>query len=193
MSININTTATLTVGFEYKEKVTVKTISDNGELVNVSGTQFKPCFYENGKYKIILEVKDESNYEVIHMGSNFNNRFQKISNCYIGIVDFSSDIGLSNFIITKDGKNILSINIEVFPSKIDYQKDYKDIINEVNDEIYSLAFGLMGKTYLETKLVDTEHQTSIEFINILRCIFEALEKAIKRIIRNPCRVVRGNN
>jgi hypothetical protein len=119
------------------------------------------------------------------MGSNFNNKFQKISNCYIGIIDFSSDIGLSNFIITKDGKNILSINIEVFPSKIDYQKDYKDIMNEINEEIYSLAFGLMGKTYLETKLVDTKYQTNAEFINILRFIFNDLEKAIKRIIESP--------
>lgn len=195
LNININTTATLTVALEYEDKVTVKSIVDNGELIKLDKmqTQVKPCFYENGKYQIILEVKNqgkedgksESNYEVIHMGSNLNNRLQKISNCYIGIVDFSSDIGLSNFIITKDGKNILSINIEVFPSKIDYQKDYKDIMREVNEEIYSLAFGLMGKTYLETKLVDTEHQANAEFINILRCIFDALEKAIKRVIENP--------
>jgi hypothetical protein len=195
LSININTTATLTVTLEYEDKVTVKSIVDNGDLVKLDKmqTQVKPCFYENGKYQIILEVKNqgkdevksESKYEVFHMGSNLNNSLQQISNCYIGIVDFSSDIGLSNFIITKDGKNILSINIEVFPSKIDYQKDYKDIMREVNEEIYSLAFGLIGKTYLETKLVDTEYQTNAEFINILRCIFDALEKAIKRVIENP--------
>ncbi|MBZ9607555.1 restriction endonuclease-like protein [Clostridium estertheticum] len=187
LSININTTATLAVALEYKDKnkVTVKVVSDNGELAEVSGPNVKPCFYENGKYQLILEVKDKGSYEVIHMGSNLNNGFQKISNCYIGMIDFSSDIGLSNFIITKDGKDILSIDIEVFPSKIDYQKDYKDIMNEVNDEIYSLAFALMGKTYLETRLVDTNHQTNAEFISILRCIFDDLEKAIKRIIANP--------
>jgi hypothetical protein len=189
LRININTTATLILALEYKDedKVTVKSIVDNGELaeVNKVQTQVKPCFYENGTYQIILENKDGGNYEVIHMGSNLSDKFQKISNCYIGIVDFSSDIGLSNFIITKDGKNILSINIEVFPSKIDYQKDYKDIMNEVNDEIYSLAFGLMGKTYLETKLIDTRYQTNAEFINILRCIFDSLEKAIKRVIESP--------
>jgi hypothetical protein len=119
------------------------------------------------------------------MGRNLNNGFQKISNCYIGMIDFSSDIGLSNFKITKDGRNILSIDIEVFPTKIDYQKDYRDIMNEVNEEIYSLAFALMGKTYLETRLVDTKHQTNAEFISILRCIFDDLEKAIKRVIENP--------
>ncbi|WP_298840100.1 DUF2357 domain-containing protein [Clostridium sp.] len=187
LNININTAATLTVALEYKDKdkVTVKVICDNGELAEVNGPNVKPCFYENGKYQLILEVKDESHYEVIHMGSNLNNVFQKISNCYIGMIDFSSDIGLSNFIINKDGKDILSIDIEVFPSKIDYQKDYLDIMNEVNDEIYSLAFALMGKTYLETRLVDTKHQTNAEFISILRCIFDDLEGAIKRIIANP--------
>ena len=185
LSININTTATLAKALEYEDKVTVKIISDNDELVKVTGPEVRPCFYENGTYQIILEIKHGGNFEVVHMGSNLNNRFQKISNCYIGIVDFSSDIGLSNFIITKDEKDILSIDIEVFPSKIDYQKDYKDIMNEVNEEIYSLAFGLIGKTYLETKLVDTKHQTNAEFINILKLIFHGLEKAIERIIASP--------
>ncbi|MCB2357061.1 DUF2357 domain-containing protein [Clostridium estertheticum] len=46
---------------------------------------------------------------------------------------------MSNFIFNRDGKDILSIDIEVFLSKI----DYRDIMNEVNDEIYSLAFALM--------------------------------------------------
>ncbi|MBU3105837.1 DUF2357 domain-containing protein [Clostridium gasigenes] len=52
-------------------------------------------------------------------------------------------------------------------------------------EIYSLAFGLIGKTYLETNLVDTNYQTNAEFINILKCIFNGLESSIKRVIANP--------
>ncbi|MCB2308730.1 hypothetical protein LGL08_19510 [Clostridium estertheticum] len=54
---------------------------------------------------------------------------------------------MSNFIINKDGKDILSIDIEVFISKI----DNRDIMNEVNDEIYSLAFALMLCFLIEMK------------------------------------------
>ena len=53
-------------------------------------------------------------------------------------------------------------------------------MNEVNEEIYSLAFDIMGKIYLETKLVDTKHQSNAEFISILRCIFDDLEKSYQK-------------
>ncbi|MBU3109485.1 DUF2357 domain-containing protein [Clostridium gasigenes] len=185
LNINKYTPAELRITSTYINKIVVKTLSNHGQLVENSGCIMKPCFYEDGSYQLILELKDEGDYELFHMGVNLNDKFQKISKCYFGIVDFSSDIGLSNFLITKDGQTILSIDIEVFPSKIDYRKDYEEIMREINEEIYSLAFGLIGKTYLETNLVDTNYQTNAEFINILKCIFNGLERSIKRVIANP--------
>ena len=185
LDINKNTPADLIIESTSDEIITVKTISSDGQLVENSGRVMKPCFYENDSYQLILEVKDKGNYELFHMGVNLNKSFQKIGEIYLGVIDFSSDIGLSNFIITKDGKNIVSIDIEVFPSKIDYRKDYEEIMREVNEEIYSLAFGLIGNTYLKTNLIDTNNQTNAEFINILKCIFDDLEKSIKRVICNP--------
>lgn len=185
LNINKNTVAELMVGLEYSHRVIIKTISDNGELVENSGAIMKPSFYEDGSYQLILEIKDEGNYELFHMGINLNNIFQRISKCYFGIIDFSSDIGLSNFLISRDGKNILTIDIEVFPSKIDYKNDYVEIMKEINEEIYSLAFGFAGKTYLETNLVETKNQMNVEYISIFKGIFDKLEKSIKRVIANP--------
>ena len=185
LDINKSTLAELIVDSETDYKITIKTISSDGQLVKNSGRVMKPCFYENGSYQVILETKGEDNYELFHMGVNLTKGFQKIGGIYLGVIDFSSDIGLSNFIISKNGKNIVSFDIEVFPSKIDYRKDYKEIMREVNEEIYSLAFGLIGNTYFKTKLIDTNNQTSAEFINILKIIFNDLEKAINRVIANP--------
>ena len=185
LDINKNTLAELIIDSVADEEIIVKTISTDGQLVENSGNVMKPCFYENGSYQIIFKVKDKGNYELFHMGVNLTKSFQKIDEIYLGVIDFSSDIGLSNFIISKEGKNIVSIDIEVFPSKIDYRKDYEQIMSEVNEEIYSLAFGLIGNTYLKTNLIDTDNQTNAEFINILKYIFDDLEKAIKRVISNP--------
>lgn len=185
LDINKSTLAELIVDSETDYKITIKTISSDGQLVKNSGRVMKPCFYENGSYQVILETKGEDNYELFHMGVNLTKGFQKTGGIYLGVIDFSSDIGLSNFIISKNGKNIVSFDIEVFPSKIDYRKDYKEIMREVNEEIYSLAFGLIGNTYFKTKLIDTNNQTSAEFINILKIIFNDLEKAINRVIANP--------
>lgn len=182
---NLNVPAKLMVSGEYKNKVTIKTCTQTGELVNNDGVTMMPCVFENGKYQLILENRDNSVYEIFHMDNKINDYFEKVGNCLIGIIDFSSDIGYSTFSLNKDGKNILSFTIEVFPSKLDYYKDYKEIIREINEEISSLAFELIGKTYLSAKLKETKHQTNSEFINILKVIFDDLEKAIKRIEKNP--------
>ena len=78
----------------------------------------------------------------------------------------------------------MKLILEVFPSKIDYYKDYKELIMEINEEIVSLAFKFIDKTYLEGKLVDTPYQTNIEYLSILEVVFKDLEAAIKRIVNN---------
>lgn len=182
---NLNVPAHIMVKGEYKNKVIVKTCTQYNTLVDNDGITMMPCFYEDGKYQFVLENKNNSQYEIFHMDNKINDDFQKISNCLIGIIDFSSDIGYSTFSLKKDGRHILSFTIEVFPSKLDYYKDYQEIIREVNEEISSLAFEFIGKTYLNTKLKETKHQTNSEFINILKIIFDNLEKQIKRIEKNP--------
>lgn len=67
---------------------------------------------------------------------------------------------------------------------MDYMKDYKELIREVNDEICSLAFEFIGKTYLSAKLVNTNNQGNSEYINNLKIIFDDIEKALKRIEHN---------
>lgn len=185
LDINKNTLAELIIDSADDEQITIKTISSDGQLVENSGRVMKPCFYENGSYQLILEIKGEGEYDLYHMGVNITKSFQKIGEIYLGVIDFSSDIGLSDFIISKNGKKIVSFDIEVFPSKIDYRKDYEEIMREVNEEMYSLAFGLIGNTYLKTNLIDTNNQTNAEFINILKYIFNDLENAIKRVVANP--------
>jgi len=185
LNTNANIPAHIIVEGKYKDKVIVKACVQSGELTNNSGPTTMPCFYENGKYQLVLENKSNDKYELYHMDNKMDDYLQTIGNCTLGIVDFSSDIGYSTFALRKNGERILSFTIEVFPSKLDYYKDYKEIIREVNDEICSLAFELIGKTYLSTKLKDTAHQTNSEYINILKAIFDDIERAIIRIENNP--------
>lgn len=38
----------------------------------------------------------------------------------------------------------LKVTVEVYPSKIDYKDDYKALLNDLNDEIYNLAYGFLS-------------------------------------------------
>lgn len=51
---------------------------------------------------------------------------------------------------------------------MDYRKDYFEIMNNLNDEIASLAFEFLGKTYPSVGLSDVKHKTAAEFVNILK-------------------------
>ncbi|MBU3105833.1 hypothetical protein [Clostridium gasigenes] len=104
INLNKNTPADCIINLAYDEIIIVKTICSDGQLVENNSPIMKPSFYANGSYQLILELKGEEDYELFNIRVNLNSRFQKIGKCYLGVVDFSADIGLSNFLITKDGK-----------------------------------------------------------------------------------------
>lgn len=181
---NLNVPAAIIANSYNKDRISLKTITGLGELVPNSGNTMMPCFFENGQYQLILEMKENINYEIFLSGIRITNEFELIGNCYIGIINFASDIGYTNLDIYEERKKILTVTLEIFPSKLDYLTDYKEIINEINDEVSSLAFQIIDKTYVLGKLKDTRHQTNVEFISILDVVFDDLLKALNRIVNN---------
>lgn len=167
------------------EDVALRTISSSGELVNNSGSQMKPVFFEDGTYELVIESDDpQLNLTLIQNGININKYFKQVNNITLGSLKFKSDVGYTNLDIYADNEKVISLLIEVFPSKMDYYKDYKAMISEINEEIASIAFRMLDKTYLESELVDTKHQTQSEFINILDHIFSDFEDSLKFIVSN---------
>lgn len=183
---NLNQPATIKViGIDNTDAI-LKTFTSYDELAVNPGNTMMPCFFEDGKYQLVLEKKNntDSSYDIFHSSVRITEDFQSIGNSLIGIIDFSSDVGYTAIDVYKDRDKILKLILEVFPSKIDYYKDYKELIMEINEEIVSLAFKFIDKTYLEGKLVDTPYQTNIEYLSILEVVFKDLEAAIKRIVNN---------
>jgi len=156
---NLNQPATIKViGIDNTDAI-LKTFTSYDELAVNPGNTMMPCFFEDGKYQLVLEKKNntDSSYDIFHSSVRITEDFQSIGNSLIGIIDFSSDVGYTAIDVYKDRDKILKLILEVFPSKIDYYKDYKELIMEINEEIVSLAFKFIDKTYLEGKLVDTPY------------------------------------
>ena len=102
-----------------------------------------------------------------------------------GIVNFKGDIGKSDFIINVNGRAHLAITIEVFPTKIDYNEDYEEILRDVNEEIYNLAYEFLKRTYLNTKISAMNSNSGTEFYSILKYLYDNLIRAINIILHNP--------
>lgn len=182
LELNKNMLSELLVSGDYEDKVIIKAINNYSELEECYNFM-KPSFYENGEYQIVLSSKNINEFNIFHMDSNLSNEMQQFNDLKLGIIKFNSDIGYSSIRIIKNNRVILNLVIEVFPSKLDYKTDYKNIINDINEEISSLAFEILGKTYLNTVVKDTNKQTNLEYINILKFIFDDLEKDILRIVK----------
>lgn len=84
-----------------------------------------------------------------------------------------------------NNKEELKITLEVYPSKISYKEDYKAILNDVNEEIYNLAYGFLSRTYMSTQIINKKNNDDSEFYSILTYVFHKLINSIDIILSNP--------
>ena len=127
---------------------------------------------EYSDYEIIIQSKnkDNKNIEFYHDNINIRNKVTKItskSKDLSGIINFKGDIGYTDLIVNVNNKEELKITLEVYPSKISYKEDYKAILNDVNEEIYNLAYGFLSRTYMSTQIINKKNNDDSEFYSIL--------------------------
>lgn len=178
---NRNHPAHVSVRTPNQSEYLLRTITDFGELVPNSGTTMRPSFFENGSYRIVIQLQKDENLTIYLGGQNITTNFHIYGSLYIGDIRFQSDIGYTTMEILQGNNKLLGLTFEVFPTKLDYYKDYKMIINEINEEVAALAFKYLDMNYLRTQLRDTAHQTNTEFISILDVIFADLIRSLQRI------------
>ena len=100
-------------------------------------------------------------YDVIVQWYNLNvrNKVTRASRNHeilSGVINFGNEIGFSDLVIQIDGVNYLRLVIEVFPTKIDYQNDYKQIVEDVTKEVYNVVFDfLKDGTKIEQISIET--------------------------------------
>lgn len=147
----------------------------------------KAYFFEYENYELIIEKKDRATeISFYHVNKDIRNKITKNrSGSLSGIVTFRGEIGYSDLVIKVNGKEHLIIQIEVFPTKIDYRKDYMAILKDINEEIYNLAFDFLKRTYSMSGLSKNKGTTLTEYYSILTYIFEKLKKALNIIAAMP--------
>lgn len=148
----------------------------------------QPIFYENQDYQIIIENKGNYNIRFWHDNNSLREKvgyIGKSNRILSGIINFKNEVGFSEFKIFVDDIDYLTIIIEIFPSKIDYKNDYKNILLDVNNEIYNLAFEFLKKTYFGAIIGRNTGNSLSEFFSIICIIFDRLKLAVDLILKNP--------
>jgi len=151
------------------------------------GDMCEPIFYETQSYELVIEKKqDDVPVSFHHENVNIREAVKPLGNRILsGILNFQNEIGYTELEIRSAGQTVLNIQLEIFPSKIDYKEDYQQILQDVNEQIYNLSFDFLRKTYNLAGLRETQHQSLTEFYTILQHIFQQLVHAVERIQANP--------
>lgn len=151
-----------------------------------------PMFYEQQQYEIVIEAVDGHKVSFWHDNLNVRNKVTRASRNHeilSGVINFGNEIGFSDLVIQIDGVNYLRLVIEVFPTKIDYQNDYKQIVEDVTKEVYNVVFDFLKKTYLGYQQSEKVNSSPVEFFAVINKIYKDFIKAADIIMSQPHHVL----
>lgn len=160
---------------------------DNG-FIGAQKIAVTPLFFEQSDYQISARSEDGLDISIWHENRNIRDRFENIferNDEISGIVNFGNSVGYSDFEIWSGGSRKLVVRIEVYPTKISYKEDYRNMMAEISDEVYAVAFDFLKKTYQNMRIGDLEYTTPAMFFTMIETIFEGFKKAVNRIIAVP--------
>lgn len=147
-----------------------------------------PLFYEQNRYELLIESKNDYEVSFWHINPGIRNQISPVGHhkdMLSGVINFDNDIGYSDFIIELNGREYLTLTIEVFPEKISYKKDYQAIMSDVTRELYNLVFDFLKKTYTGYQQSDRKKSSPVEFFAVITKIYGDYLRAVDKIIREP--------
>lgn len=158
----------------------------DGVLTDIDMGDTFPIFFETQSYEFVLVRKQEKDITFFHENIHLRQSIKPLGKEILsGILLFQNEVGLTEIVIQMNRQPVLKIELEIFPVKMDYRRDYQNILREVNEQVYNLAFDFMRKTHQLTGFTETHSQSLTEFYSILQHVFQQLMGAVDRIKANP--------
>ncbi|ASS74253.1 hypothetical protein CIG75_04145 [Tumebacillus algifaecis] len=157
-----------------------------GHLEDIDSQRALPCFFEHQGYELLIEKKLDVPLEFFHQDQALRQVVKPRGKMILsGVLNFRNEVGYTDFEVRLAGETLLKVQLEIFPSKMDYKKDYETIREDVNRQVHNLAFDFMRKTYSTTGIRDTQSQSLTEFFSLLRPHFDELVRAVERVKKMP--------
>lgn len=149
----------------------------------------RPIFFENGVYQLIVVPKTDKELTFYHEHPLLRQAVSSVplgdQDILMGNLRFPNEVGYSFLDIHHEGEPLLRIMIEIFPVKLDYRHDYQQLLDEVNSEIYNLAYHFIRRTFLRSKLKLDGEPSRAEFYRLMNEHFKQFIQALKRIQQQP--------
>lgn len=162
---------------------------ENSGKYSVQTINIAPLFFEQTDYELVVSSRTG---KMIHFWNENYLIREKIGpviegndTLITGIINFGNFVGYTDLEITADERKVLTLRIEVYPSKITYKEDYHRMISDVSEMVYAAAIDFMQKTYQEFSISDKQNDVPAIFFQIISMIFDKYMNAAKRITAVP--------
>ncbi len=159
-------------------------------LNNDPTIEIGPPIYEQLDYQVYVKAHRSSDQVSIqHRDPQITQQlsFRENNRVAYGVINFQGQIGRSLFTIAINGQPQLDIEVEVFPTKIDYETDYKEILSQIQEILTSLAYEYLRSTHQLGKLDTNRRPSRLEWLILLEHILGELEKSVRYIAQQPRR------
>ena len=195
--------------FVSKQKDSTVTIDGKGSLLSVSilghkdnvnddisngywnwNGNVEPLFFEQTDYVFLIRSKDNSLPLSIHATErSFEEiiipQFEDDLTQLAGVINFGNNVGYSDFHVLAGESTLLSLRIEVFPSKISYKEDYRAMMQDLDRIISDSVLDFMKKTWHGVSTSHKKDDTPAVYFAVLEGVYQPFLSALKRIIAAP--------
>ena len=152
----------------------------------------EPIFFEWQQLEVFFEAEKNNPYQVpfqlfLNQQPTVFKSFQgQEDNLLFGSLSLANAVGYTDLEIRDgSGKTVFLLETEVFPQKLTYKSDFEEMVNELSDEVYNLAYGLLKKTFVQTQPIDTENPSTLEWLSIFETLFQSLQRRLLTIWNQP--------
>ena len=148
-----------------------------------------PLFFEQTDYVVTIQSK---NNESLQFRSN--NSLVEGSLSYVkdddptllnGVINYGSSVGFSDLTVIANGKRVLSMRVEVYPTKLSYKDDYQEMMADINNMVSESILDFMKKTYQVFVPDHKRNDVPAVFFTILQSIYDKYLRAANRILAVP--------
>lgn len=159
------------------------------DLANNHAESVGPRLFEQTDYVVVLRGKEGVNVGLEHGDPSLlrDVKSSRSGDVLHGVVNFGSQVGRSTFLIKASGEPELEFEVEVFPTKLDYRKDYTQLVWEVQEVLTGLALEYLRSTFQLGSPVQAKQPSHLEWLTLLREVLDTLERALIHIFRQPVR------
>jgi Domain of unknown function (DUF2357)/PD-(D/E)XK nuclease superfamily len=150
-----------------------------------------PAFFEDTRYRLIIE--NLANTGVPQLSHRYPGLLTDIDqhpaqHLLTASLNFGRSVGISSITI-RSGTTRVDLDVEVFPTKLDYATDFTALLHEVSNVARALALEYLRATFIRGGTEDATKPAGLEWIVLLRNQMDALEQALRYVAEHPHRTL----